>query len=77
MLPPHPRLRLPLLCAAAGLVVLTSACSDDADDAPDVSGVIPSDDTTVSSGIPATDGSPLTTPAPNVNAGGATSPPAP
>ena len=63
----------PLVLMAA--VVGVGGCSDD-DEPSDgttggTTGVIPSDQEPVSSGLPTTDGSPLTTPAPNPNAGGA------
>ena len=64
---------VPLVLMAA--VVGVGGCSDD-DEPSDgtiggTTGVIPSDQGPVSSGLPTTDGSPLATPAPNPNAAGA------
>jgi hypothetical protein len=53
------------------VLVGVGGCSDDDEPSDVTSGVIPSDQQPVSSGLPTTDGSPITTPAPNPNAGGA------
>ena len=63
--------RSPLIAtplAALALLLGVGGCSDDESPSGDTSGVIPNDQQPVSSGLPTTDGSTITTPAPNTNA---------
>jgi hypothetical protein len=57
-----------LVAAVAISTILFAACDDDSDDTN--IDPIPTDGSVVDSGVPSTDGSTITTPAPNPDAGG-------